>query len=494
MSLYEGNSFYSEKILKMNKCFLFYVWIFLLFVIPLSAGVVIYPAPPGEELSKDYEVEVDGQKVPVYLARVAPQEPVKRWKAMDDKTNSAQYYEQASFASFDMQDPGNVTVTSSKPVQSACILPKSAGTASEVKDGKIVFRLSTPMPVTIEINGMWVNALHIFANLPEAPVPKKDDPSVIYFGPGIHEISHLEVKSGMTLYIAGGAVVRGIIKPDEKFHISGYSGLKTYQPLIVLHGSNITVRGRGIIDGTGCTTHAKHMLSVRGADITLEGIILRDSSTWTIPVRRSDRVTIRNLKLIGYRANSHGIDICNSRDVLIEKCFIRTLDDLIVVKSDKDQGPVKRIIARDCVLWNEVAHAISVGAELREDVDDILFENCDIIHDLGREWAMRVYHCDAAMVSNIRFENIRVEETRKLVSVWIGKAVWTRDTERGHIKSVIFKDITAAGGKPVMELKGFDAGHRVEDVKFQNVVINGKPILPVDVKRNEFVSGTKITP
>lgn len=460
----------------------------------LSAGVVVHPAPVGEELSKDYEVEVDGQKVPVYLARVAPQDQAKRWKAMDDKANSAQYYEMASFASFDMQEPVNVVITCQKPVQSACILPKSAGIVPEVKDGKIVFRLSKPMPVTIEVNGTWVNALHVFANPPEVAAPRKDDPNVIYFGPGIHEVSHLEVKSGMTLYIAGGAVVRGIIKPDEKFHISGYSGLKTYQPLIVLHGSNITVRGRGIIDGTGCTTHAKHMLSVRGADITLEGIILRDSSTWTIPIRKSDRVTVRNLKLIGYRANSDGIDICNSRDVLVEKCFIRTLDDLIVVKSDKDQGRVNRIVVRDCVLWNEVAHAISVGAELREDVDDVLFENCDVIHDLGREWAMRVYHCDAATVSNIRFENIRVEEARDFVSVWIGKAVWTRDAERGHIRSVVFKDITAVGKKPVVELKGFDAGHMVEDVKFQNVVINGKPLLPADVKSNEFVKGVQVIP
>ncbi len=29
--------------------------------------------------------------------------------------------------------------------------------------------------------------------------------------------------------------------------------------------------------------------------------------------------------------------------------------------------------------------AVSVGAELRENVDDVLFTNCDVIHDKGRE-------------------------------------------------------------------------------------------------------------
>src|SRR6185295_17143416 len=116
--------------------------------------------------------------------------------------------------------------------------------------------------------------------------------------------------------------------------------------------------------------------------------------------------------------------------------FIRTLDDLIVIKSDKGAGPVRRIAARRCVLWNEVAHALSVGAEISEDIDDVLFEDCDVIHDKGREWTLRVFHCDAAKVTNVRFEGLRIEETRKFISLWIGKASWTRDTERGHIDQV----------------------------------------------------------
>jgi polygalacturonase len=50
-------------------------------------------------------------------------------------------------------------------------------------------------------------------------------------------------------------------------------------------------------------------------------VILRDSSTWTIPIRQSDRVTVENVKLLGYRANSDGIDICNCRDVTVDGAF-----------------------------------------------------------------------------------------------------------------------------------------------------------------------------
>jgi hypothetical protein len=457
-------------------------------------AVVVYPAPPGEELSKAFAVKVEGKDCPVYVAKVAPREPERRWKAMDDKKNSADYFETAAFASFDMQGPVRVTVTCPEPVRSARVLPTSFKIAPAIQGKTVTLTLAEPRPVVLEINDDWVGSLQIFANPPEADVPRPGDPNVIYYGPGIHEVGHVVVGDNKTVYVAGGAVVRCVIKPDEKFSISGYSGLKNYAPSFELRGKNIAFRGRGIVDSGACTTHARHPLFVSGSDITIEGVIVRDSSTWTIPIRQSDRVTVRNVKLLGYRANSDGIDICNSRDVTVEGCFIRTLDDLIVVKSDKGHGPVQRIVARKCVLWNEVAHALSVGAELREDVDDVLFTDCDVIRDKGREWSLRVYHCDAATITNVRFENIRIEEARKLLSLWIGKAVWTRDAERGHIRGVTFKNVVAAGEGLRVEMNGFDAEHAVEDATFQNVVLNGKPMAATDVKSNAFVKGLKVTP
>jgi hypothetical protein len=458
-----------------------------------ASAVVIYPAPPDEEMSPDYTVSIDGRAVPVYAAKVAPADTTRRWKAMDDKKNSADYFEKAAFCYFDMAGPVRITVTSARPVESAVILPGSFNVKPVVNGNTVTIDLSQPRHLTLEINGDYVNSLHLFANPPEKDAPSPDDPNVIYFGPGIHEITHMEVGSGKTVYVAGGAVVRGVIGPDEKFGISSYSGLRTYTPTLVLKGSNITLRGRGIIDGSRSTTHARNLVVVDGQDIRLEGVILRDSSTWTIPVRRSDRVHISNVKLIGYRANSDGIDVCNSRDVTIEDCFIRTLDDLIVVKTFKDQGPAQRIVARRCVLWNEVAHALSIGAELRENVDDVLFEDCDVIRDKGREWVLRVYHCDSARISNVRFENIRVEESRRFMSLWIGQASWSRDAERGTIRDITFRNISLRG-KPVIEFRGFDREHDIAGVLIENVTVDGRPLTAGEVRSNEFVSQVVVRP
>ncbi len=455
-------------------------------------NVAIAPAPQGERLSDQFQVTVDGRPAPVYVVRVAPREQDRRWKAMDDKANSALYYEEASFVTFDMNGPVRIVVSCNEPVRSVRILPSALAIRPSVRNSTISFTLQRPRPVTVEVNDEWVRSLHILANPPERDRPRPDDPDVIYFGPGIHEVSHMVIGSNKTVYIAAGAVVRAVIRPDEPFSISGYSGLKNYAPTFELRGSNIRFRGRGILDGTALTTHARHLLWVQGSDVDIEGVILRDGPTWHIPIRQSDRVRVRNIKILGYRANSDGIDICNSRDVTVEDCFLRTLDDLIVVKTDRGAGKAERIAARRCVLWNEVAHALSIGAELREDVNDVLFEDCDVIHDKGREWTLRIYHCDSAHITNTRFRNIRVEESQRLISLWIGSAVWTRDAERGHIRGVTFEDIRASGEPCTIQLVGYDADHAIENVEFRNVIVNDRPIRASDVKSNDFVRGIQV--
>ena len=454
----------------------------------------VWAAPAGEELSPDFTVTVEGQPSPVYVVRVASGDRVRRWKAMDDKAHSGDYYEKAAFTTFDMRGPVRVTITCPRPIHSARVLPSVPAIVPEVRGNRLTLTMTEPRPLTVEIDGDWVHSLHLLANPPETNAPRPGDPKVIYFGPGIHEISHMEVGDGQTVYLAPGAVVRGVVRPDEPFAISGYSGLRTYRPTFVLHGKGITFRGRGILDGAHCPPHARNLLVLEGSDIRVEGVILRDSSTWNMPIRRSDRVRVENVKIFGYRANSDGIDICNSRDVLVERCFLRTLDDLVVVKTDRGQGETRHVVVRGCVLWNEVAHALSIGAELRENVEDVLFTDCDVIHDKGREWTLRVYHCDSARVSNVRFSKLRIEESPRLISLWINKASWTRDKQRGHIQGVTFEDIAAVAAPVQIQFSGFDATHAVENVTLRNVVINGKRLTTADVHTNAFVRNVTVEP
>ena len=436
------------------------------------------PALAGPKVP--FEVRYGKKKATVYPLKVSPADSLSRMRGMDDKEGSAKIFEMAAFCSFDIAEPVKVTVKYNAPVHSVRVLPTSRGIDSVVNGKEITLEACPGDRLTVEVNGDIYHSLHIFANAPEEETYSPDDPNVVYFGPGEHTVSRLVVRSGQTLYLAPGAVLYGEMFEREP---------GVYSPVISLIGENIKVRGRGIVDGSLCKTLSTNLLYVNGKNISIEGIILRDASVWTLPVKNSENVDISNVKILGYRANSDGVDICNSRNVTVHGCFIRTLDDLIVIKTTHGGGPTENIHAYGNVLWNEVAHAVSVGAEIVEDITGVLFEDNDIIHDKGREWSMRVYHCDQALVSNVVFRNLRIEESRNFISLWINKAVWSSSAERGHIRGVLFQNIEASGVmNPAVQFLGYDATHRIENVVLDNVVVNGHRITAEDVKTNEFVN------
>ena len=61
-------------------------------------------------------------------------------------------------------------------------------------------------------------------------MPSASDPNVLYYGPGVHEVGQITMQSGRTLYLAGGAIVRGWVVGNNL--------------------DNVTVRGRGYFDGS----------------------------------------------------------------------------------------------------------------------------------------------------------------------------------------------------------------------------------------------------
>jgi hypothetical protein len=126
---------------------------FLLFALMacFSAGpscsaetVTAYPAPKGEPLSLDYTVEANGQAVPVYLCKVAPSDPQRRWKAMDDKTNSANYFDTAAFGYFDAGSDTEIDITAREPLRTAKVLPSALHIQPAIDAGKVRFRISGP--------------------------------------------------------------------------------------------------------------------------------------------------------------------------------------------------------------------------------------------------------------------------------------------------------------------------------------------------------------
>jgi len=421
---------------------------------PVFAEVVTYPAPKEEALSQEYEVWAAGKQVDVYTARVldAPFAG-KQWD----------FGGPYSFANFDMSGTVAVKVVAKRSLRNVVIHPQTPAVPYKLEnDTTLILTLDGPRKLSIEPDGKK-GPLLLFANPLETDAPKADAPGVIHFGPGTHRPGKVTAGDNQTVYLAGGAVVKGAL---------------------VAEGSNIRIRGRGILDGSdyewrkgphGCT------VGITGANVVVEGITIRGSSHWTIVPRNSRNVTVRNVKLCNSRVqNDDGINPCNSQDVLITDCFIRSDDDCVALKGLDLKAPdnnVERITVEHCILWCDRARIFLLGHESRAPfMRNVVLRDLDIIH-----FSMTAFLFEPGeemRLEDIRVENVRVhgEGQGELIRLKPVVNQYMRTKVPGFVRNVSFNNLAVTGkaGGYRVQLEGADAEHDVRGVTFGNVSILGQ--------------------
>lgn len=457
-----------------------------------AATVAVAPSPEGEALSEHYALTVGGQAVPVYSCRVSAVPLNQVWPGYQRPLDQS---ELAGFATWDMGGPARVEIESRRPLQSVVVRPSGLGLKATVDGSRISFDLDRPRHLVVEVNGPN-HALHLFASPPYVHDSASAGEDVRVFGPGIHRPGRIELKSNQSVIIAAGAVVYGSI------HAQG--------------ASNISVRGRGILD-VGPFKRGEGGGAIRFSDctdVTIEGIVMRDPDVWCCSLFGCRNVTVADVKLVGlWRYNADGIDVCNSQDVVVRDCFVRAFDDALVVKGLKfgqgsfDGRPVKNVRFSRCVIWCDWGRAMEIGAETcAPEITDVVFEDCDVVRTT--HIAMDIQHGDRAAVHDVRFEGIRVEMDERalpprmqkerderydtppgeylprLMVIVIRGTNYSKDGERGTVRNVRFSDISVSAPRmPESVFSGSDAQHAVEGVTIEGLRLNGRDVLDLSEAR-----------
>lgn len=359
---------------------------------------------------------------------------------------------------------------------SVTVRPLSLGIVPQVSGDTATFVLKEPSPLTVEYNHQVKGALHLFASAPEESVPDKSDPDVLFFGPGVHEVGALSLKSGQTLYLAGGCVLRGYVEAG---------GVE-----------NVRILGRGIIDGSRYDRWEDTIVPINFTDsknIHIEGITILDPAAWTVNLYHCEDVTIDSINIVAARSNSDGITTQSCKNLTARNCFVRGWDDNLVVKGY--DGDVDNILFENCVLWTDLAQSCEVGYETQADVmENITFRNITVLHSFHKP-VMSIHNSDNALVKNVRFENIVVEDaqmgegdgTRLLIELTTTKSQWSKSPTRGNIRSVTFDGIHVLSGKESsIRIFAFNDEYTIDDVTFANMDILGKRIHSLeDVRLNK---------
>ena len=228
--------------------------------------LVTYPAPEGADLMNDFTVKVretgkDWKPVDTYLVKV------------DEVRNIKHHVERASMSYFDFSGEVEVSVTFNHgAIQSGRVRPLSYGITPTITNNTMTFKLNRPRNLSVEVNGDIFHNLHLFANPIDENKPRKlKDRNLIYFGPGVHHLpgDTLNVPSGKTVYVAGGAVIKGRIQ--------------------VVDAQDVKILGRGLV----LPELWAGIRIVHSKNVLVEGLI-----TTQCPTGGSDSITIRNLKVI----------------------------------------------------------------------------------------------------------------------------------------------------------------------------------------------------
>lgn len=315
------------------------------------------------------------------------------------------------FTSFPVEGPVDLSVEIPGGVpRDLRIRPLGATHETRAEGGRLVVRVTKPEQFVIEC-GKGGPALHVFADPPFRHEPVADE---IHFGPGEHDVGVVAPRSGQTVCIDEGAVVYGAIYcyRVKDVRITGRGIVDASR----LHRGDRRSKAWQHVEGLGLDSDAKArsaccFTALASTNVTVEGVVMRDSCRWTMLVRNgSEGITFDNVKVIGqWRYCSDGLDVWNAGGVTLRNSFIRSFDDCVVAR-----GPVHDFRVDNCVLWCDWGKNIVVCTDGAPLVNErISFSNCALAEVSGTACSITVWDSrGGGEFRDIRFENLEVDFPR----------------------------------------------------------------------------------
>jgi len=406
----------------------------------VDPGLVVYPSPGDlssvEHLaeSSDYTVTVDGSPVFVY-------ETDNYWVNAGRRPEDKAAFAMFSFA----QGTVTVRVSAAFPITSATIRPTSDGVTFTQEGDTIIFELSEPKKLSVEINDRQ-RPLFIFADRPDE---NPDTTAQHYFGPGVHHIGiKYPVAAGERVYLAGGAVVEGTL---------------------LLDGDDIQIRGRGILtagelswDEWTADKSLSLIVQTKWAphDHTYSGVTLLNSPGWFINGSGANR-SLTNVRVIAWVGNSDAPHL--SEGGLMEDVFIFNNDDQLIINNGS------HAVYRNCVVWKGRWGRSIISLKSAALMEDNLWEDIDVIGSsnpgspLIKLLSFQVAdgHMSGYTIRNVRIEGPRVSP---LIHV---------DANDFDVTNMVLENVTAPTLLADEGHVNVATGHSIDGLHFYGLALGG---------------------
>ncbi|MCB2377329.1 glycoside hydrolase family 28 protein [Hymenobacter sp. BT635] len=369
----------------------------------------------------------------------------------------------------------------------------------------------------------------------------------VYFPAGKYRTGPIHLKSNITIDLEAGAILYFSDNFDDYLPMvpTRYEGtdITSFSPLFYAYkAQNITIKGRGIIDGQGkkwwdfaegksrASQDSKWQQEFfrlnqnilkpdlpgvieRGfmrppfiqtmycSNVRIEGITIRNSPFWTVNPEFCDNVTITGVTINNPKSpNTDGINPESCRNVRISDCHISVGDDCITIKSGKDRAgrqmnvPAENYTITNCTMLSGHGGVV-IGSEMSGGVKKITISNC-IFDGTDRGIRIKTARGRGGVVEDIRVDNVVMKNIREQVIVLdmqYANAPEEPVSERTpRFRNIHFSNITAEGNQAGL-LNGL-AEMPIENVTFSNINIDAKQGFTVKEARNIAFHNVQINP
>ncbi|MFT4204443.1 MAG: glycosyl hydrolase family 28 protein [Chitinophagaceae bacterium] len=200
-------------------------------------------------------------------------------------------------------------------------------------------------------------------------------------------------------------------------------------------------------------------------NIVIDGITIKNGSSWIQDYRNCEKIVINNIKVkSNCYWNNDGIDIVDSKNVVLQNSFFDVADDGICLKSESPDRKCEDIVIDNCKVRSS-ASAIKLGTASWGGFENIKIKNIHV-YDTYRS-AIAIESVDGGTVKNIEVENIDAVNTGNGIFIKLGNRNKTNNISQ--LENIVLKNIKVRipSSKP-------DNGYPMEGpvLKFSPLVLN----------------------
>ncbi len=352
----------------------------------------------------------------------------------------------------------------------------------------------------------------------------------VYIPSGKFLSGPIELKSHITLNISEGAVLKftddfNDYLPMVKSRWEGVRVNNFKSAISAYEASDITIKGRGIIDGNGkkwwdfwwkirsggksnsqweelfdsnneeiieSNVYIQKMgsflrppmiMPYACSNIRIEGVTLKNPAFWTIMPAFCENVTIDGITIINPEdsPNTDGIDPSSCKNVRISNSHISVGDDCIVIKSGRDEDgrdagmATENVTITNCTMLDGHGGVV-IGSEMSGGVKRVTISNC-VFKGTDRGIRIKTMRGRGGSVEDICVSNIVMYDIEKegiMINMHYHETSEEPVSERTPaIKNISISNIRINEAKRAMAIYGLKERY-AENISIANLNVNAK--------------------